>query len=92
MTDLTKGRLDAVRRRQKLEVPLESSMLLGRPQVRKNPLSSRETTVPRKPKVWEAEWGTFPRREPIPLKRRGLRKNPRLKEPGKVGLFRLVYL
>ena len=62
-------------RRQKLEVPLESSMSLGRPQVRKNPVSNAEKTVPKKPKkVWEAEWETFPRREPIPLKRRGLRK------------------
>ena len=61
-------------RRQKLEVPLESSMLLGRPQERKNPLSSTETSVPRKTKRFGKHNGVFPRREKIPLKRRGLRK------------------
>ena len=34
---------------RKLEAPLDSSMSLERPQARKNPLSSHETTVPVKP-------------------------------------------
>ena len=45
-----KGDLRQSVRRQNIEVPLDSSMSLGRPQVRKNPLSSTETTVPRKNK------------------------------------------
>ena len=61
----------------------KDTMSLGRPQVKKNPLSRRETNVPQKPKVWEAEWETFPGREPIPKEKRA-KENPRLKEPGKV--------
>ena len=61
-------------RRQKLEVPLDSSMSLGRPQVRKNPLSSKETTVPAKPKRFGEQNGGVPQEGKNPLKRRGLRK------------------
>ena len=59
----------------RLEAPLDSTMSLESPQARKNPLSSHETTVPVKP-------DRFGEQNP-PLKRRGLKKIPRLKETTK---------
>ena len=74
-SDLTKGRLEAVSKEAKTGGASGFIHVVRKTAGKEeSPVKYRNNCSQKNQKVWEAEWGAFPRREPIPLKRRGLRK------------------